>query len=276
MIAAVASIICAVIAATASIYIATRAGRQAEAAGEIARTAQADVQKLRRYVYDNGTLTETEIAGAKMVVRVNGSANAGPVSVPIDMERFVQICGDADGCLLTLGATRFRQQIDGLTDESYILQVPLQGAPCRFFWDVQTRGWSLSQACIATYGLYAYAGVYPFGSYQFSRAYQVYEYGNFYGHDDSQIGSDVDTLPLNIMSFKGACFLSEAPPDRDRRGGHLLPDDPQATGTGDGLYLIASSPDWDDTGAYPKADRGGRSPWPEDDPLRQCVLIAED
>src|SRR5262249_31642650 len=154
--------------------------------------------ELTRFIYDNGGISSTKLAGGKMIIRVNGSKNGGPVSQHIHMERFISMCGDEDGCMLTLGATRFRH-VETL---NYILDAPLQGAPCRFFY-AQTQHWSLSQACVATYGLYAHSK--ETQKYEFNRAYQVYEYSNAYGIDDSfNDGADQDGQPLIIMSFKGA------------------------------------------------------------------------
>ena len=140
IIAAIAAIVSAVISAAAAIHVANQ---------NINKVAS----ELQRYIYDNGSLSTSKLAGGKMIVRVNGSRNRGPVSVPIDMERFTAMCGDDDGCLITLGATRFRNE----NNKDYILDAPLQGAQCRFFY-TRTKHWSLSQGCVAIYGLYKWSG----------------------------------------------------------------------------------------------------------------------
>jgi hypothetical protein len=224
-----------------------------------------------RYVYDNGSLTRSRAGNSKMVVVLNGSNNAGPVSLALDMERIEAMCGDADGCMVTLGATRFRDQ----KVKNYILEVPLLGAPCRFFYYKQSKNWSLSQSCVATYGVYAFSD--SSNTWEFSRAYQVYEYSNAYGKDNSyHDGLDIDGQPLIVMSFKGACYIAESAADPKRTDGGFLPDDPNNPTTGRGLFLVASSPTWDYSGSYPKDDDGVQRVWPGDDPERQCVAIFED
>jgi len=224
---------------------------------------------LRRYIYDNGAISSTSLPGGKMIVRINGSRNAGPVFAKIDMQRLIAMCSDDDGCTLTLGATRFRSKLTG-----YILDVPLQGAACRFFYS-PSKHWSFSQACVATYGLYKYSN--DKKQWEYNRPYQVYEYSNSYGVDDSYRDSgDPDGQPLIVLSFKGACYLAESAPDVKKGGGYFLPDDPRDENLGAGLFLVASSPSWDHPGAYPPDIEGNDVIWPADDPLRQCILIVDD
>jgi hypothetical protein len=257
LVAAVAAIVSAAISAAAAIYVSNQKINEV-------------TNDLRRYIYDNGWMSTTKLAGGKMVIRLNGSRNAGPRSSPIDMERFTAMCGDEDGCQLTLGATRFRDQIN----KDYISDAPLQGAPCRFFY-TRTKHWSLSQACVAIYGLYAWSE--KAQKYEFNRVYQVYEYSNAYGIDDSfKDGTDPDGRALIILSFKGACYLAESAADDELKGGRFRADDPNDKSDGRGLFLVASSPTWDFAGAYPKDDQGVSRVWPADDSERQCILIVED
>lgn len=258
IVAAIAAVVSAAMTAGASIYIAKNSFKDA-------------TDKLVRYVYENGNSSSTSIAGGKMVIVVNGSNNTSPVSRPVDMDRLISLCGDVDGCTITMGATRFRTQ--AVTE--YIQEAPLQGAPCRFFY-TKSKHWSLSQACVAIYGLFKWSAVNK--KYEFDRAYQIYEYGNSFGTDDSGSASnaDPDGQPLNILSFKGACYLAESAADTQKGGGRLLPDDPKDVSNGRGLHFIASSPSWDYPGSYPKDDQGVQRVWPANDPERQCILIVED
>jgi hypothetical protein len=259
VIAAFAGIISAALAAGASIYVGTKGLKEATAT-------------LTRYVYDNGAVSSTSLAGGKIVVIVNGSNNNGPVGVPIDMDRLTALCSDADGCTLTLGATRFTNPPNP-EGTGYVSDAALAGSPCRFFY-TRSKQWSLSQSCVAIYGLYQHNV--NTRKYEFNRVYQIYEYSSTYGTDDSAGTTDPDGQPLNIMSFKGARYLTESAPDLRRRGGTLVPDDPKDKSGGKGLYLIASSPDWDCPGAYPNGDPRTNATWPVDDPGRQCILIVED
>ena len=146
------------------------------------------------------------------------------------------------------------------------------------------------------YGLYAYNGTTE--QYEFSRAYQRYEYSNTYGIDGSGTAgsytcggvntSDPDRSPLIVASFKGACYFAEAPADTSgSQTGCFTPDNAV------GFYLIASHPAWDYPRTYPKADndlngdglidagqpnagQAAPRPWPETDTNRQCILTIKD
>jgi hypothetical protein len=180
---------------------------------------------------------------------------------------------------------------------SYIIDAPLTGGECRFYLDLANHSWTLSQDCVATYGLYAYDNTSQ--SYQFSRAYQRYEYSNAYGFDGSGASgaytcggvqsTDLDGQPLIVASFKGACYFSEAPADTTQAHSGCFAADSSA-----GFYLVASHPQWDYPGAYPKADNdpdgdgfvnnssGANTttpaprPWLAEDAARQCVLTIKD
>ena len=112
VIGAVGVISTAVLSSVTSIWVAREQLQAKTQEIEVAnRQAQINLNKtvgLLRHVYDNGTLTSTSATGGRMVVRVNGSRSGGPVSTQIDMNRFIELCGDEDGCSITLGATRFR------------------------------------------------------------------------------------------------------------------------------------------------------------------------
>jgi hypothetical protein len=276
LIAAIAAVITAAISASATIWVSrSKLEDTAHRAKEITKEAETTLKQTRnllRTVYDNGTVSQSSVTGGKMIVLVNGSRSGGPVSTPIDMNRFAELCGDVDGCQLSLGATRFREIInDNVTDR--VIEAPLLGSPCRFSWSKENRQWSLSQHCAAVYSLMTPN---KNGEWVYWRPYQIYEYSNSFGVDDSGGGSiDRDGQPLIVMSFKGACYLAESSANTLKGNGQFMPDDPRDLSTGRGLFLIASSPTWDFTNqithgsSYPKD-------WPADDPARQCLLIVED
>jgi len=238
------------------------------------RQAQINLNKtagLLRHVYDNGTLTSTSATGGRMVVRVNGSRSGGPVSTQIDMNRFIELCGDEDGCSITLGATRFHME----NQPTYVIDAPLHGASCRFFWDKATRTWTLSTQCVAIFGTYKYDNA--LSKYIFDSVLQMNNYSNMFGHDDSDDGTrDGDGQPLVVTGFRGACYLAESAPDVVKGNGHFMADNPNDPSTGKGLFLIASSPTWDYPGAYPHDAKGNDTIWPSNDPARRCELIVED
>lgn len=249
---------------------------------------------------DGLTGVDSQLQLREMRVIINGLAD-GPNSLAINEAKLEELCADRNGCSITLGATRFRDN----REPSYVIDAPINGGECRFYLDTARHSWTLSQECVAVYGLYRSNQANT--AYEFDRAYQRYEYGNTYGLDGSgnanaydclardannvpvpQSG-DADGVPLIVASFKGGCYLTEAPPDTSKPAGSgcFTPDN------GVGFYLIASHPSWDYTGAYPKADNdangdgvidagqpgaGGVAPrpWPTADTARQCVLTIKD
>ena len=243
-----------------------------------------------------GTLTSYENGGApvdsqlqlrEMRVVVNGGTT-NAASVAINESKLEELCADANGCSINLGATRFHDQ----AVPSYVIAAPLNGGECRFYLDLANHSWTLSQDCVATYGVYAYNGT--SGQYEFSRAYQRYEYSSAYGFDGSGAtgtytcggtqGGDLDGQPLIVASFKGACYFAEAPADTAGAQTGCFTADNSA-----GFYLTASHPAWDYPGSYPKADVDADGdgdhdgtgapaprPWLAEDAQRQCVLTIKD
>ena len=217
---------------------------------------------LLRHVYDNGTLSRSAMSGGKMVIRVNGSTSNDPAFNKVDMTRFRDLCGDDDGCQLTLGATGFRPVNSLPIDQRRRIGEPLIGGPCRFFYNKKSGEWSLSQSCVAVFMIMKSTDQ----GWVYDRPYAQYEYSSTFGNDDSLTnGADKDGQSLIIMSFKGVCYLTEAAPDISGGKGQLHKDDAGDVSTGVGLYLVASTPAWDYPGVYPTGARG-ESPWPASDP----------
>jgi hypothetical protein len=253
VIAAVAAVAGTVISATATI-IASRANRTSEA-------VRAETASLARTIYRNGNFEESSYGGGRMVVILNGSVNGAPNSAPIHAGKLSEFCGDVDGCNITLAASRFREIASNIRQTDWIVAAPIVGPTCRFYYGyAKSTQWALSQSCIATYQLMNRDSV--TNAWVPGNVYQAYEYGSAAGIDD-------DGASYIVMSFKGACYLSEAAPNISAAGGHFMPDDPNDKTTGSGLFLIASSPSWDYAPAYPVA-------WAADDPERECILTIDD
>ncbi len=250
--------------------------------------------------YTNGGAgQDTQLQLREMRVIVNGLAD-NATSQPVNNAKLEELCADANGCSITLGATRFRDN----RQPDYVIDAPINGGECRFYLNTARHSWTVSQDCVAMYGLYRAneaTNVYDV----FDRAYQRYEYSNVYGIDGSGAGGnydecleyegddpkqqpgDADGFPLIVMGFKGACYLAESEPDLAKNNGCLQTD------SGAGLFLIASHPTWDYGGAYPKADndhngdgvidagfpnagQAAPRPWPTADTNRQCILTIKD
>ncbi len=238
--------------------------------------------------YENGGAgVESVLQLREMRVVLNGSTT-NAASVAVNQSKLEELCADANGCSITLGATRFRDQLVS----SYVIDAPLNGGECRFYLDLANHSWTLSQDCVATYGVYAYNQA--ASAYQFSRAYQRYEYSSSYGFDGSGTtgtytcgstqGGDLDGQPLIVASFKGACYFAEAPADTTTSQTGCFTAD-----NSNGFYLTASHPAWDYPGSYPKADvdldgdgdndstgAPAPRPWLAEDAQRQCVLTIKD
>ena len=233
---------------------------------------------------------------AGIVVKVNGSGSGGPaVSLDVDTEALKTLCGDDDGCDITLGATKFHGSGTAAL-EAYEIEAALNGGTCRFFLNPSTLSWTVSQDCVAIYGLYKYQSTAGDGTpvYVYDRAYQRYEYSSTFGKKNSGSAStytgcgggsggtangDGDGGPLIVLGFKGACYFAEGPADNSKPGtGCLLDDGKNSTDhVAANFSLIASSPTWDYPGAYPRAlPPGNVRPWRDSDTTRECVLTVKD
>lgn len=250
--------------------------------------------------YTNGGAgQDTQLQLREMRVIVNGLAD-NATSQPVNQAKLEELCADANGCSITLGATRFHDN----RQPDYVIDAPINGGECRFYLNSANHSWTLSQDCAAMYGLYAWNKTSQ--RYEFDRAYQRYEYANVYGYDGSgnnntyncqqvdangdpvpQAG-DQDGVPLIVASFKGGCYLAEATPDLTKpQSGCFTPDNSV------GFHLIVSHPAWDYPGSYPKADndpdgdglidagfpnagQAAPRPWPTADTNRQCILTIKD
>lgn len=266
IIAAFASVVGALVTATATIWASEKrvddAVKDAKAATQ--KTEQT-LATLQRYEYVNGERKQTPLRGGKMVVRINGSKR-GPVSQPIDMERLREMCGDSDGCTISLGATRFRRNVAIRIAVGELPETSLFGPPCRFFYDRSTKYWTLSTSCVVRYATarsYAADGGWR---WEIDKAFEPYRLSNSYGKDD-------DSESRIIVDTQGACFLAEAAANPLSRRGEFMPDSPNDP-SGRGLFLIASSPLWDP--AYPQNVKDWSWEWPSDDESRQCVLVVDD
>ncbi|MBC7794526.1 MAG: hypothetical protein H7Z43_12550 [Clostridia bacterium] len=257
-------------------------------------TGTAGVTGTLHNVTGTGDTTSNIFAIDVLKATVNGTTTGAAASITINGDTIDSLCGDDDGCELTLGATNFYGQgSDAL--ENYEISAQLNGGTCRFFVDTATHKWTLSQDCVAIYGLFRYdAAQTGANKYVYDRAYQRYEYSSTFGQKNSgasnaaaytcENGSpnapgDGDGAPLIVLGFKGACYFAEGQADNTKNNGCF-----QADSNKD-YALIASGPSWDYTGAYPHSDSAASCtgagmdppcPWHPDDGNRKCVLIAKD
>lgn len=249
-------------------------------------------------LYQETAASPTGFTQDEYRVTLSGSTTATAPSKDVDINILKDLCGDENGCEISLGATRFhgvatasgtQQEKDALA--AYVSDAPRNGGTCRFFLDRATGSWTVSDDCVAIYGLYRSTGTNDAQGnpvYAYDRAYQRYEYSSTFGKKGSgasatfqgcsgtsagSASGDVDGGPLIVLGYKGACYFAEAPADNTAKNGCFLGDNTA------NFSLVASTPDWDFAGAYPRPDpnaTGNPRPWRPDDGARQCWLSVRD
>jgi hypothetical protein len=174
-----------------------------------------------------------------------------PTSLELDHALMLQMCGDVDGCLATLGLT-------GVVVAGEEVEAMFTGRPCGLHLDATEGAWALSGSC-ASADLPLPEGEAPPGT----------------GHP--AWGRDGDATPLDgarqearlILSFAGACFLAEAAPKL--RSGTATEAQLNRDVKRD-LFLLSGGTEWDPTGEFP----GDLLPMGLRDPTYQCRLTVRD
>lgn len=203
------------------------------------------------YRYDDSTTPATgEPVGDRMWVRVKGSDDGSPRSLPIDHERFSALCGDGDGCSVTLGAERLRVDHD-LDPETQMLVLPAlgNGGACKLFFEPESGAWTIENSCYQRRQRLERTGT---DTYEDDGAFRPYA-------PAVSLGFDNDGARSPVIAFSLACYFADAPPSDTEPG--YAPDD------ADGFHLILAGADWAD---YPT------DIFPTSDAERSCVLIIED
>lgn len=182
---------------------------------------------------------------------LSGDRLGKPASRELDASQVAALCGDEDGCLVTLGVDRV--VIDGEQ-----IQTRFSRGPCSFHIDAETGTWGLSGPCAA--------GHLPAGGIEPEQASQGVTWGR-----------DGDTVPLGngrrdgrvVFALANACLVAESPPQRPSltRTEARLQRDARRD-----LYLIAAGTEWAPTGNFPsEALTPGRT-----DPPFRCRLTLRD
>ena len=181
---------------------------------------------------------------------LTGDRRGRPRSLELDRARVVDMCGDAEGCLISLG-------LEGVVIGGVPIEAAFSGGACHFHLDPRENDWTLSGRC-------AEAGL-PAGAGGEAEA----------GH--ATWGRDGDARPLGgasaegrvILAFGGACLLAEAQPDtratsdsEPRFQRDIQPD----------LFLVTAGAGWEPAGAFP-ADL---LPLGLSDPDFRCSLTIRD
>lgn len=231
-------------------------------AGDTAARATSRGETGRLYRYRNSSVPMEEsgvpIVANRLHIRLDAPTGSTPVSVPVDDEKLMAMCGDENGCSVSLGLV-------GWVDRGLAVEAPLVNSACRFFVRLKDgqRHWHVQSSCFQWYALH---GADEKGNLKWNEkapGWYVPYWSGISGIDG------LDKLPNNMndrshVLYTGSCVLSESPPDPESKGSsNLLPD------TRPGFYLTAGTPQWGG-GNYPAAA------WPHASAGRACELTIED
>ncbi|MEM6533759.1 MAG: hypothetical protein AAF654_14140 [Myxococcota bacterium] len=205
------------------------------------------------YIYDESptsTSSDTNV-GDRMWIRLRPPAGETAGSLAIDHQRFSALCGDGDGCSITLGAEGYL--FNGV---SRLLRT---GGECKFFYNPGTGEWTLDDSCtVWTRALLNNGGTLEdpgdSGPIQGFKPYVPSVPAGF----DNGTASDTDGA-VAVMGYANLCFLAESPASTASPG--LVAD------SDDGFHLAIAGSDWI---GYPAAF------FPAGAANRSCVLIIED
>lgn len=175
----------------------------------------------------------------------------GPRSLELDRRRLDEMCGDADGCLLSLG-------LKGLIFDGKPFEAMFSAGPCAFHLDPKQNAWALSGLCApADLPNPSAAGTPASGGPTWGRAGDGRPFGG--PASEGQV----------ILSLGGACLIAEAQPQSRKPSGakaHFERD------TKPDLFLVTASPTWHPTGPFPSAVLPLRLGGPD----FQCSLTIRD
>ncbi len=212
------------------------------------------------YLYDNSTTAaEDTNVGDRMWVRLTAGDTSGDAkSIAVDHARFTALCGDGDGCDVSVGASRF--VVNGPSGPTPLNALGTGGS-CRLHYDATTGGWSLENGCVLWRRRIVEDDTDPSGFADPG------ETGNIAGFRPyaaaSGYGFDGDSQSVAVMGYSFVCYLAEAPVRAD--GG--TPGDPFEADDQAGFHLTMASSSWSQ---YPA------SSFPVSDTERSCVVLIED
>lgn len=197
---------------------------------------------------------------------VSGDRRGGARSLLLDHALVLAMCGDADGCLVTLGLT-------GAVAEGEPVATMFADGPCVLHLDGDTGAWSLSGVCAAAALPPAAAGTADPAETQEATA----EPETADATETAETGETGETMEASpepapgaaprwgrdgdarrfgearrragvILDFAGACLLAEAAPETRRFGSAepRLASDAEAD-----LFLVAKGAGWDPEATFP-------------------------
>jgi len=169
----------------------------------------------------DGRVSSGEPRVAPATVRLGADPRGGAASRALDAEVLDRRCGDADGCLVSLG-------LAGVMEEGTPLEASLTLGPCILHLDDTRGAWAVSGGCAGSDG----------GRVPGRR-----------GRDGDGSGfSAGDGEARLLLDLAGVCLFAEAPPTRLRRLDAPPELEPDRTR---GLFLVATGVDWHLGGGFP-------------------------
>lgn len=209
------------------------------------------------YRKEDGRVIRDERHFAPATFELTGDRGGRPRSLELDRDRVLERCGDAEGCLLTLG-------LEGVVVDGAPVRAMFAAGPCHFHLDGEENDWVLSGRCPP-------AGL-PAGAAEDDGpdAGTPVPAGPVWGRDgDARPLGDTERAAQVILGFGGACYLAEAEPEtRDgAAGGARL-----ARDTRPDLFLVTAGAGWDPGGTFPAA----LLPLDLGDPDFRCSLTLRD
>ena len=182
---------------------------------------------------------------------LTGDRRGRPKSLELDRERVVGMCGDAEGCLVSLG-------LRGIVIGDRPIEAMFAAGPCILHLDEEENAWAVSGHC-AQAGLPAPAST-----------------GGPEGGQPAW-GRDGDARPMAgdtqegrvLLGFGGACLVTESPPEtRSASAG-----EPRfERDSNRDLFLVTAGAAWEPAGAFPAE----LLPLDVTHPDFQCTLTIRD
>lgn len=202
------------------------------------------------YLNRNGRISRDERHLGPATFVLNGDRRGRPKSLELDHDRMVEMCADAEGCLINLG-------LRGVVIDGEPVAATFSIGPCPFHLDADTNDWALSGSCVAT-------------DLPAPLTASADESGPVWGRDgDARPLGDAGGDGQMVLGLGGACLLAESRPNTRR-----VPGSPPRfeRDTRPDFYLVTTGERWAPDGAFPSA----LLPLERSQPDFQCSLVIRD
>lgn len=185
------------------------------------------------YLNRNGRVSRDERHLGPATFVLAGDRRGRPRSLELERSRIVEMCADAEGCLISLG-------LRGVVIDGEPVAAMFSGGPCAFHLDETENAWAVSGNC-ADAGLPAPtpAGAPEDGQPAWGRA------------GDARPFAGAAQEGRILFAFGGACLIAEAVPET--RSASAAGEARFARDTSPDLFLVTAGAGWEPAGAFPAA-----------------------